>query len=131
MHGRLSIGDNVSIGPDCLLDLAAPVIFESCVDIGYGTTFITGTHDIGPESNRVGRPTNRAITIKSGAWVGAKAVILPGVTIGSGAVVSAGSLVSHDVEANTVVAGVPARVVRRLPKQAPGDNQHVKATAST
>ncbi len=54
------------------------------------------------------------IHIKRNAWIGARAVILPGVTVGENAVVAAGAVVTKDVQANTVVGGNPARVIRRL-----------------
>ena len=54
------------------------------------------------------------VRIGDDAWLGANVTVLPGVTIGNGAVVAAGAVVSRDVEENTVVGGVPARVLRRL-----------------
>lgn len=57
------------------------------------------------------------VHIKSGVWIGAGAIILPGVTIGECSLIAAGSVVIHDVLPYTVVAGVPAKVVKRLPKE--------------
>jgi acetyltransferase-like isoleucine patch superfamily enzyme len=54
------------------------------------------------------------ITIKKNAWIGANATILPGVTIGENAVVAAGAIVSKDVPANTVVGGIPAKVIKTI-----------------
>jgi maltose O-acetyltransferase len=54
------------------------------------------------------------VSIGDGVWIGARTTVLPGVTIGSGAIVAAGSVVNRDVEADTMVAGVPARLVRGL-----------------
>ena len=54
------------------------------------------------------------VRIGDDAWLGANVTVLPGVTIGNGAVVAAGAVVSRDVEENTVVGGVPARLLRRL-----------------
>ena len=118
---NMTIGDNVGIGPHCLIELSAKVTIESRVNIGFGVTFITGHHEIGPESIRLGPLVGRPITVQAGAWIGAKSTILPGVTIGPGAVISAGSLVARDVEANTLVAGVPARFIRRLSPCAGGE----------
>ena len=56
------------------------------------------------------------VHIHSKAWIGFRSIILPGVTIGEGAIVGAGSVVTHDVEAWTVVAGAPARLIRMIPE---------------
>src|SRR5699024_11709289 len=55
----------------------------------------------------------KAVLIKENAWLGANATILPGVTVGENAVVAAGAVVSKDVPANTVIAGVPAKVIKK------------------
>lgn len=57
---------------------------------------------------------SKSVVIEDGAWIAARAIIFPGVTIGAKFVVAAGSVVTHDVEPGTLVAGVPARVLRRL-----------------
>jgi acetyltransferase-like isoleucine patch superfamily enzyme len=75
---------------------------------------LTGTHDFHDPQNRVGKMEGRPITICDGVWLGARSTILPGVTVGGGAVVGAGAVVTKDVPANTVVAGVPAKVIRCL-----------------
>ncbi|MCT3430976.1 hypothetical protein EFQ32_09720 [Limosilactobacillus fermentum] len=56
------------------------------------------------------------VTIGNDVWIGGKATILPGVTIGDNVVVAAGAVVTKDVPANTIVAGVPARVIKELPE---------------
>lgn len=56
----------------------------------------------------------KPVHIKQNAWLGANTTILPGVTVGENAVVAAGAVVSHDVPDNTVVAGVPARVIKQI-----------------
>jgi len=61
-----------------------------------------------------GKCFSKAGTDKRNAWIGANATILPGVTVGENAVVAAGALVSKDVPANTVVGGVPAKVIRQI-----------------
>jgi len=73
----MTIGDNVGIGPHCLIELSAKVTIESRVNIGFGVTFITGHHEIGPESIRLGPLVGRPITVQAGAWIGAKSTISP------------------------------------------------------
>ncbi len=118
-HVRLTVGDNVIIAPECYFDLAARVTIESRVGIGYGTTFVTGGHLIAGEWRREGRSAPRPITIKAGSWVGAKSVLLPGITVGPGSVVAAGSVVTRSVAPNTLVGGAPARLIRQLPTDPP------------
>ncbi len=75
---------------------------------------LTRSHEIGPPAHRAFTPHARPINIGSGVWLGSRTTILPGITIGAGAVVAAGSVVCHDVPRNTMVAGVPARFVKQL-----------------
>jgi maltose O-acetyltransferase len=75
---------------------------------------LTSDHEIGAPEARVGPLKTGPIVVGDGAWVGARSVILPGVTIGAGAIVAAGAVVTKDVAPNVLVAGVPARFVRDL-----------------
>lgn len=76
---------------------------------------LTTSHEIGPQGQRAAALEARPVCIGSGAWLGARCTILPGVTIGAGAIIAAGAVVSRDVPANTMVAGIPARVIKSLP----------------
>ena len=75
---------------------------------------LTQTHDIGPSHRRAGPNRTARVRIGHGCWIGARTVILPGVTIGDGAVIGAGSIVNRDVPADTLVAGAPVWVIRAL-----------------
>lgn len=119
LGGNITIGDGVFINRCCYFDVTGSILIENQVTIGHGTTFITAHHLIGPSSNRGGHNLSgynvpRNIVVKEGAWVAANATIMPGVTIGKGAVVAACALVTKDVPENTLVAGVPARVIKNL-----------------
>ena len=81
--------------------------------VGHGVTFITIEHRGLPRQRGV--DTFRPITLKARCWIGANATLLPGVTVGSQAVVAAGALITKDVQAGSVVGGVPARVIRTGP----------------
>jgi maltose O-acetyltransferase len=109
-----TLGDEVFINAGCCLDNSAPIIIGSRVQFGFQVTLITGNHEFGPPQSRAGAHCARPITIGEGAWIGARAIVLPGVTIGSGAVVAAGAVVTKDVPPNTLVAGVPAKTLRAL-----------------
>lgn len=89
------------------------VLFGPNVQIYAATHPLDGAVRQGTAGPEYGRP----ISIGDDVWVGGAAVICPGVSIGEGAVVGAGSVVTRDVEAFTVVAGNPARVIRRLERQ--------------
>ncbi len=113
---RLVIGRGCIINFDCVFDLSGRIEFEEKSSIGPESMLITGTHSIGPETNRLGDTQHQNICIGRGAWIGARVTILPGVHIGPGAVIGAGSVVIRDIPANTVCAGVPAKVIRQLEK---------------
>ncbi len=110
----LVMGDEVFVNAGCCFDLSAPIILGSRVQLAYQVTLITGGHEIGTHDGRAGSHRPAPIHIGDGAWIGARATVMPGVTVGAGAVVAAGALVTKDVPPDTLVAGVPARPVRAL-----------------
>jgi maltose O-acetyltransferase len=110
----LVVGDGVFINSDCYVEAEAPVVIEGGVSIGVGAQLLTVSHEIGAASKRAGESTFGAISLGAGCWLGARVTVLPGVRIGRGAIVGAGSVVNRDVKDNTVVAGVPARELRTL-----------------
>jgi maltose O-acetyltransferase len=111
---QLRIGDFCYINGHVYVDASAPVTIGSHVSIGHHVVIITTDHAMGPATHRAGAVTLRSVTIEDGAWVAARVTILPGVTIGNGAVVAAGAVVAKDVPPNTLVGGVPAKVIRTL-----------------
>jgi maltose O-acetyltransferase len=115
-RGKLTIAANTWVSPGTIFYThleAAIVIGQNC-DIGPAVEFITGGHVIGTSSRRAGTGTAKAISIGDGCWIGAGSRILGGVTIGHGAVVAAGAVVTRDVAPNVLVAGVPAVVKKML-----------------
>lgn len=108
----ISIGKNVFINHACsFLDLGG-ITIEDHVLIGPKVNLITENHPLDKTERR--NLICKPITIKRNAWIGAGATILPGVTIGENAVVAAGAVVSRDVPADTVVGGIPAKVIKHL-----------------
>ena len=107
------IGDGCFIGTGCEFNISSRItIGRSCL-IASGTRFIDHDHGMNAELPMKGQPEVRAdITIGSDVWIGANAVVLRGVSIGDGAVVAAGSVVTKPVPAYCVVGGVPARPLR-------------------
>jgi maltose O-acetyltransferase len=111
---RLSIGRNVFINTGSFIELNDHVVIGDGVAFGQQVMILTTSHYIGTPAERAAEMWTGPVTIGAGAWIGARATILPGVVVGSGAVVAAGALVRRDVPPNTLVAGVPAVVVRQL-----------------
>lgn len=113
-RANLSVGEGAVINAFVHIDATAPVEIGAGVGIGHHVVIITAGHEIGPPEFRAGPMVPQPVVIGPGAWISARVTILPGVRIGAGAVVTAGSVVRRDVPDNTVVAGVPARVAREL-----------------
>lgn len=124
---KISIGHNVVIRPGTFL-FADPteggggITIEDKVLIGAGVHFYTNNHSFSGGAIAIfdqgyPPPTDEdSILLKSGCWIGANSVILPGVTVGANAVVGAGSVVTKDVPDFAVAVGVPAKVVRFIEK---------------
>ena len=117
---RVEIGNNVYINKFCEfhtgIGQGGRIIIEDDCDIAMGVKFICETHEMcNGGGRRAGKDVYKTIHIKEKCWIGAEVLILPGVTIGKGCVVAAGDIVTTDVEENTMVAGVPARIIKRLP----------------
>lgn len=111
--GGIVLGDRVEINNHTIVNGTGGVTIGADTLVGPGVRIISYTHGIEPGRVIRDQPTEgRPIAIGSGAWIGANAVILAGVTVGDGAVVGAGAVVTRDVPAGAVVAGVPARVIR-------------------
>jgi acetyltransferase-like isoleucine patch superfamily enzyme len=105
---RLKVGRNTIVGPGTLLDARGTITLGDNVNISSDTRVQTAKHEVqDPQFTASFAP----VTIEDRVWVGLSAVILGGVTIGEGAVVAAGSVVTRDVPPYTIAAGVPARVI--------------------
>lgn len=106
------IGRNVFINSDCsFLDIGG-ITIEDDVLIGPKVSIITESHPLQPDKRK--SLTVKPVRIKRNAWIGAGAIILPGVTVGENSVVAAGAVVTDDVPPDTVVAGVPAKVIKGI-----------------
>ncbi|HEX5655522.1 MAG TPA: DapH/DapD/GlmU-related protein [Chitinophagaceae bacterium] len=106
----ITLGKNVFINHACsFLDMGG-IIIEDDVLIGPKVCLITESHPLEPADRQT--LLLKQIVIKRNAWIGAGATILPGITIGENAVVAAGAVVSKDVPANTVVGGIPAKIIK-------------------
>lgn len=93
---------------------SAPVTIGDRVLIGPGACLCTDTHEVEAADRRSGGSHAKKIEIGNDVWIGAKALILPGVTIGRGCMIAGGAVVAGDIEDWTEVGGVPAKLIRKL-----------------
>lgn len=119
--------ENIEIGTFTLVsgnlhcDIGAPLLIGNRVRIGHDVSLLTVDHRVGPEAMRSGDRRFGSIEIGDGAWLASRVVVLPGISIGAGAIVAAASVVTRDIPPNALAAGVPARVVRSLSRS--GDSE--------
>jgi maltose O-acetyltransferase len=111
----ISIGDHSFVNYGCFFDGGAAIHIGDGVAVGYEVMFVNSTHALGEPNQRAGTATSEAIHVAAGCWIGARAVLLPGVRLEEGVVVAAGAVVTTDCAANGLYAGVPARRVKDLP----------------
>jgi len=112
----LHIGARCMLTTPLFIDLNDEVHIEDEVNIGHHVMLITSSHKVGKAERRAGQLTTAPIRIEAGSWISAGVTILPGVTVGRGSVVAAGAVVARDVPRNSLVGGVPAKVVKPLPE---------------
>lgn len=105
----LKIGDNSVINANCRLDSRGLLEIGSSVSISEDVIFLTADHNE-DLLGILGR--DKKVCIEDSVWIGTRAMILPGVTIGKGAVVAAGAVATKNVEAFTMVGGVPAKFIK-------------------
>lgn len=112
-YGRnITIGKNVFINSGCCFQDQGGIEIGDNALIGQQVVIATLNHDLIPEKRA--NMTPAPVKIGNGVWIGAHATILPGVTVEGGAVVAAGAVVTKDVPKNTVVAGVPAKIIKTI-----------------
>ena len=111
---KVSIGKGSVINHDCLLYTTGGLILGENVSISSGVWLVTGTHDM---NDPLFPDRYVPIVIGNNAWIGIRATVLAGVTIGEGAVIMAGAIVTRDVPPYTVVGGVPAKVISHRTQQ--------------
>ncbi len=118
-------GSNVSIGRGsfvnygCFFDARARIDIGTRCSIAMEVMFCTSSYIIGGPEHRAETGVGYPITVGNGCWIGTRALILPGVTIGDGCVIAAGSVVTKDCEPHGLYAGVPSKRIRNLPTASP------------
>jgi len=111
---KLILGDDVDLALDVLITTSGGVEIGDRTLVGYRTQILSSNHVIPPGKGNIftAGHDKKAVTIGKDVWIGGNCLILPGITIGDGAVVAGGSVVTKDVEAFTIVAGVPAKLLK-------------------
>ena len=112
MWKSITIGSNSFVNRRCFFDVTT-TIGNNC-DVGFEVMFCSSTHEIGTNKRRAGKSVGKPIKVEDGCWIGARAIILPGVTIGEGCIIAAGSVVTKDCAPNGLYAGVPAKRIKDL-----------------
>ena len=111
---NIRVGKNTFINFDCTFMDLGGITIEDDVRIAPQCKLITENHDFAPDERHILH--NAPIHIKRNAWLGAGAIILPGVTIGENAIVAAGAVVTKDVPDNCIVGGNPANIIKHINK---------------
>lgn len=110
---NITIGKRVFFNSGCRFQDQGGIYIEDDVLIGHNVVLATLNHCMDPERRADLEPA--PIHIGKHVWIGANAMILPGVTIGDGAVIAAGAVVTKDVPENTIVGGIPAKFIKKVP----------------
>lgn len=109
---NITFGKNVFVNSGCCFQDQAGITIGDGSLIGHQVVLATINHDFNPMRRATNHPA--PIVIGKNVWIGAHATLTPGVTIGDGAVIAAGAVVTHDVPPNMIVGGVPAKPIRNL-----------------
>ena len=109
---NISVGKRVFINSGCCFQDQGGIEIGDDVLIGQQVVIATLNHDLNPD--RRGNMIPKSVKIGNKVWIGAHATILPGVTIGDNSVIAAGAVVTKDVPQNVVVAGVPAKIIKKI-----------------
>ena len=109
---HIKLGKNIFINHACtFLDLGG-ITIEDNVQVGPKVNLISENHPVDPSQRKY--LDLKSVLIKRNVWIGAGATILPGVTVGENSIVAAGAVVNKDVPDNTIVGGIPARVIKQI-----------------
>jgi maltose O-acetyltransferase len=116
-YGAISIGEHTFVNVDAVMLDVAPITIGAACQIATRVQLLTATHPVDPQPRRLGWEYGQPITLADNVWLGGGVIVCPGVTIGQDTVVGAGAVVTRDLPAGVVAAGVPARVRREISEQ--------------
>ena len=111
---QISVGENFIVNFDCVFLDAAPIeIGDNCM-IGPKTCIYTISHPFNPQERQKGIGLPKKVTLGNNVWIGGGATILPGISLGNNVIVGAGSVVTKSFPNNVVIAGNPARIIKKI-----------------
>ena len=109
--GKLEISERVTIGRNCKLDFSGNLYIKEGVLLSEGVIIETHSHGFNPRSEPVGKQ----LIVGNSVWIGLNAIIMPNTgSIGDNAIIAAGSVVTKPIPANTIVAGIPAKIINHI-----------------
>lgn len=111
---NIVLGKNVFINSNCYFMDGAKITVGDNVFIGPSCGFYTANHPLDYQTRNQGIEQALPILIGNNVWLGGNVIVLPGVKIGDGCVIGAGSVVTKDIEANSVATGVPCKVIKKI-----------------
>ena len=111
---NVHVGKNVVINFDCKFVDDGEIFIGNDVMIGPGCSIATAIHPISPGLRRYKLQFNKSVHIGDNVWLGAGAIVLPGIAIGENSIIGAGSVVTHDIEPNVIAVGNPAKILRKI-----------------
>lgn len=114
---NIEVGDYFYANHNLIIQDGAKVTFGDYVFIAPGCIFTTAEHAIDPQMRRDGVEIAKPIKVGNNVWIGSGSKVLAGVSIGDNSVIGAGSVVTKDIPANVVAAGVPCRVLRQISEE--------------
>ncbi|KAG6949104.1 hypothetical protein JG688_00014779 [Phytophthora aleatoria] len=111
------LGDNVYMNSNCVLLDEGEITIGNRVMLAPNVQLYTATHPLGPKTRATGYERTKPITIEDDVWIGGNVVVVPGVTIGRGAVIGAGSVVTKNVPPMCMYAGNPAKFIKKIEEE--------------
>jgi maltose O-acetyltransferase len=111
---NITLGDNVFLNFNCVILDVVPVTIGDRVQIASAVQILAADHPRDAETRATGLENGRPIVIEDDAWIGGGSILCPGVTVGRGSVIGAGSVVTRDIPAGVIAVGNPCRVLREI-----------------
>lgn len=120
---NIHFGKNVFVNVNCYFMDGAKITIGDHVFIGPSCGFYTATHPLDYQHRNEGLEKALPIKIGNNVWFGANVLVMPGVTIGDGCVIAAGSVVTKDIETNSLAGGVPCRIMKKINQEKDMENE--------